>query len=271
VPRDQRGTPELQTEVQRLIGRCMLRLQQYERLMKTILAHHELVGSLETWEARRSARVDKLADKSLGTLVNLLFETYAVADGYERELLPEKKAPSNGISVAYSHRLTMEPERLARTRVALEELVAMRNEMVHHLIERFDLWSNDGCLAALHHLKACYDQIDLHHNELTVWAKGMDDTRKLLASFAQSDALHDMLENFIASDGAIEWSSSEIVQVLREANQVFSKDGWAPLDKSLAWIASRHPEQTPDKYSCQTWPQVLSESRVFDMEYRAAD
>ena len=31
---------DLQREVQRLLGRCMLRLQQYERLIKAIVAHH---------------------------------------------------------------------------------------------------------------------------------------------------------------------------------------------------------------------------------------
>ncbi len=33
-----------QREVQRLLGRCTLRLQQYERLVKIIVAHHDLTG-----------------------------------------------------------------------------------------------------------------------------------------------------------------------------------------------------------------------------------
>lgn len=40
----QAGSADLQREVQRLLGRCMLRLQQYERLLKAIVAHHELAG-----------------------------------------------------------------------------------------------------------------------------------------------------------------------------------------------------------------------------------
>lgn len=47
----------------------MLRIQQYERLLKVMLAHHELAGPVETLEAQRSERMGKLADKSLGTLV----------------------------------------------------------------------------------------------------------------------------------------------------------------------------------------------------------
>ena len=44
-------SPELQREVQRLLDRCMLRLQQYEQLMKAILARHELAGSVKPLEA----------------------------------------------------------------------------------------------------------------------------------------------------------------------------------------------------------------------------
>ncbi len=90
--------PELQRNVQRLLGRCMLRLQQYERLMKALLAHYELTGPLDTLEAQRAARIEKLSDKSLGILVKALFETYAVVEGTERELLPDDKEPTDRIS-----------------------------------------------------------------------------------------------------------------------------------------------------------------------------
>ena len=265
------GRAELQREVQRLMGRCMLRLQQYERLMKTILAHHELAGPVETLEAQRSARVEKLADKSLGHLVKALFDTYAVADGYERELLPEDKLPTDRISMAFSHRVTMEPERLARTRAAVKELVAMRNELVHHLIDRFDLWSEDGCAAAVSHLEGCFERIDLRHDELVAWAQGMDEACAVMASFAQTEVFHDVLVNGIKPDGSFEWSGSGIVQALREVNRSVSTNGWTRLDQALVWIASSHPEQKPAKYGCRTWPQVLGESRLFDLEYRLAD
>ena len=52
IPDDRLADPthreELQTlqrEVQRMLGRCLLRLQQYEKLMKAIVAHHEISAS----------------------------------------------------------------------------------------------------------------------------------------------------------------------------------------------------------------------------------
>ena len=47
-------------------GRCVPRLQQYERLMKkAMLAHHRLAGSVETLEAQQAARAENLAEKGL--------------------------------------------------------------------------------------------------------------------------------------------------------------------------------------------------------------
>lgn len=47
----------------------MLRLLQYERLMKTLLAHHELIGSVDTLEEQRASSLERVADKTMGTLV----------------------------------------------------------------------------------------------------------------------------------------------------------------------------------------------------------
>lgn len=57
--------------------------------------------------------MEKASDKTLGTLVKWLFDSYAVPDGFERELLPEDKVPTDRISMAISDRMTMAPERLA--------------------------------------------------------------------------------------------------------------------------------------------------------------
>lgn len=38
---------ELQRDVQRKLGRCLLRLQQYEILLKALVAHREISGPAE--------------------------------------------------------------------------------------------------------------------------------------------------------------------------------------------------------------------------------
>lgn len=260
--------PELQRDVQRLLGRCLLRIQQYERLLKALLANHELAGPVDMLAAQRVARADKLSDKSLGTLVKALFETYVVPEGFERELLPEENAPADRISVAFAFRMEMTPENRSKTRAAVEELVELRNQLVHHLIERFDLWDEEGCVGAARHLDESYGRIDRHFLELAEWAKSMDEARTMAAQVARSPTFLDMLVNGVAPDGTFDWPHTGMARVLREATKKQAADGWTRLDLARAWIADSHPEQVPGKYGCRTWPQVLSESRQFDLQYR---
>lgn len=263
--------PDLQREVQRLLGRCMLRVQQYERLLKAMLAMHELAGPIESLEVQRAERIEKLSDKSLGTLVKALFETYVVPEGFERDLLPDGKIPTDRISMAYSFRMEMSAVDRSRNKAAIEELVDLRNELVHHLIERFDLWTEEGCAEAVIHLQDSYDRIDRHFLELAEWVKNMDEARSTAAQFAQSPVFLDQLVNGIAPDGSFEWPSAGIVRALQAAAAKHAVSGWARLADARAWIAAEHPEQTPEKYGCRTWPQVLAESRVFDLQYRIAE
>lgn len=260
--------PLIQREVQRLLGRCMLRLQQYEQLMKTMLAHHEMAGPVDTLEARRSLRVEKLSDKSLGHLVKALFETYVIPDGFEREILPESSTPTDRASFAFSHQVTINPERLAEVRTAVEELVKVRNDLVHHLIDQFDLWTDDGCSAAISHLTATYDSIDTHYGELEAWASGMDAVRSLTAQFIQTGAFQEMLVNGITPYGIFEWPITGIVSVLRESTKLLAVEGWTSLEAAKSWVQANHPEQTPERYGCRSWPQVLNESSLFDLTYR---
>lgn len=269
TPGNEDPRPELQRDVQRLLGRCLLRVQQYERLLKAMLAHHELAGSVETLAAQRVERAEKLSERSLGMLVKALFETYVVPEGYERELLPEGKTPTDRIAMAFSLRMEMTPEVRSKTKAAVEELVDLRNQLVHHLIERFDVWTEEGCVDAVRHLQDSYDRIDRHVLELTEWAKSMEEARGLAAQFTQSPTFLDMLINGIAPDGTFEWPNTGIVRAIREASKQLASGGWTRLDQARAWIQETHPEQKPEKYGCRTWPQVLSESRQFDLQYLA--
>lgn len=70
-----------QREVERLLGRCLLRLQQYERLMKAIVAHHNISGPAHALEEIRAARVEDTFTKTLGTLVGRLFGSFVVTEG----------------------------------------------------------------------------------------------------------------------------------------------------------------------------------------------
>ncbi len=260
--------PALQRDVQRLLGRCMVRIQQYENSLKILLAHHEIAGTVETLGDQLAQRAEKLSGQTLGNLANKLFESLVVPEGFERELLPEGKTPPDRAAFAHSFRMTLPSQQLVQTQTAVQELVVLRNELVHHFLYRFDLWDEQGCTNAVAYLEESYLRIDARFQDLRGWMATMQKANEAMASFLRSEAYRDLLVNGINPDGSFEWSQTGIVRSLRNEIQALAGDRWIALETVKGQMFSHYPEQTPQKYRCETWQQVLAESAEFDLEYR---
>lgn len=120
-----------------MLGRCLLRLQQYEQLMKAIVAHHEISASGSPLESNQAERVADAANKTLGTLVGTLLGTYVTSG--DQDDVAEPDAPDNIISFKMKMSLRMSAEDFDTTQNDLKELVLLRNNLVHHFIDQHDL------------------------------------------------------------------------------------------------------------------------------------
>ena len=261
---------ELQRVAQHKLGGCIWRLQQYERLLKAMVANTDLAGEPAQLQALRDARVASVNKTTLGGLVTLFTGGYLRA---EDEPAPaqetDDKSPGDKLWFSFQQRMAMSAERLEAITAELKELVDLRNELVHHLLERFDLGQLDRCEAAVAYLDASRATIDRHYQTLRTWAEHMDKARALAASFMNSDAFKDLLIDGIGPDGQVNWPMSGIVSSLREAEQALAPSGgqahWIELNAAIAWIAKQHPDQSPKRYGCSSWRQVLHESREFEV------
>lgn len=261
---------ELQRAVQHKLGGCIWRLQQYELLLKAMVANTDLAGEPAQLQALRDARVASVHKATLGGLVTLFTGGYLRAEDEPASAQEsDGKAPGDRLWFRFQQRMEMSAERLAAITAELKELVDLRNELVHHLLERFDLGQLDGCVAAVANLDGSRATIDRHYQTLRSWAEHMDKARALAASFMNSDAFKDLLIDGIAPDGQVHWPMSGIVSSLREAEQALPPSGgqahWIELNAAVAWIAKQHPDQTPKRYGCSSWRQVLHESREFEV------
>lgn len=256
-----------QREVQRLLGRCLLRIQQYERLIKAIVAHHEICGPISSLDAIRSARIADASTKSLGLLVAKLVGSYLVHSSGRDTDLPD---PGSGevATVRMQLRLEMGAEDFERTQADLKDLVRLRNDLVHHFIDQHDIWTVPGCARAEQALLTAYSRIENHFEQLRSWAEHMEQARQLAAEFVQSEVFRDLVINGIGPDGSVDWPSSGIVRLLREAMSELSVDGWTSIANAEIFIQERDPEQSPEKYGCRTLKQVVHQSRLFELQYQ---
>lgn len=255
----------LQQDVQRLLGRCMLRLQQYERLIKAMVADHKLSGPLDALEQTRSAQIEGTALKTLGTLVGELLGSYFVAGEIDPTEETETNSPENVNWFAMQMKLGLPAEEFVRVESELRELVRLRNNLVHHFIDQHDISSLDGCRGAQEALITAYTLIDQYLGQLRQWAETMVKTRQALYEALQSEGIIDFFVNGISLDGKVNWNATGIVSALREAFEALAVDGWASVAEAGKWIAERYPEQLPVKYGCGSWRQVVHETPILEI------
>lgn len=263
-----------QREVQRLLGRCLLRLQQYEQLLKAFLAGREVAGTVHTALIRQADRKEALRTASLGNLVTTFLGEYltdAQAADREQDSIDKDVSATGLPAIRISMTMHMPAEQIAETTVALRELVELRNGLVHHLLEGFNVWTLPGCVGAAEHLSQSYSRIDQRFEELRGWVEHANQARSLTAQFLESQQFEEFLLHGERQVRNVEWAKTDIVASLREALVAVGDGEWARLDVATAWIGEGHPEQIPQRYGCVSWPQVLHESRAFQIDHRKAE
>ncbi|MBZ2208579.1 OST-HTH/LOTUS domain-containing protein [Massilia soli] len=266
----------LQQDVQRNLGRCMLRLQQYEGLLKAMVAEVAVEGRVQDLHATRDKKRAKLRNKTLGALVGVFAEGYLSIELPVEEVGPKDDSAAfprdpdvAWMSMRFS--MAMPPEVYTQTKDNLAELVALRNDLVHHLIDQFDLFNDGGCRAAVTHLDTCYERIDGHFVRLRDWATTLAETQALASSFLQSKVFEDAFVHGINPDGSVCWPQSTIVECLREAESSCQVDGWTSLDAAIRFISKENRDQIPSRYGCKTWRQVLRKSGLFELRCPAPE
>lgn len=251
-----------QHEVQRLLGQCLLRLQAYERLMKAIVAHHDISGSAQSLDNAQASRLTDIGRKTLGTLVSHLLESFLTTDERRRSAESSVEPLANEHMGRVRIQIDLPADDFARTENGLKELVLLRNNLVHHFLEWHDLGSLDGCRAAEAALIDASGRIKQHFEGLRQWAEDLDRIRLHAAEVIRSEALRDFVV-----DGTIPWPITEIVRALKEAAGELAIEGWAPVAKASDWVTARYPGEVPANYGCRTWRQVLHQSGIFELRY----
>jgi hypothetical protein len=267
----------LQREVQRKLGRCLIRIQQYELLLKEIVAKREVTAVLGSTPAQLANTEQATATKTMGQLVGEL------TDKYFQPTLPEagQSPPDSDADVEDDQHpagffrvrmsVSMPPDVHAHLTGELQELVDLRNDLVHHFVEGQDLMSEEGCIAADMYLIDCYVEIDRHLVSLQGWAASMDEAKLSVAAFIKSSEYKDFLKaQLLPANSQREAALPGLIELLRQAEVDQENDGWTALSAAIALLRKSAPEETPRKYTFGSWRQVLHDARVFEVRRRPA-
>lgn len=255
-----------QLEMQRHFGRCLLRLQQYERLLKVMVATMSLSGHPKELAELQAQQVEDVRALTLGALVRLFTRDYLVDNERQGDVsdVPDDGVPDGDIPVSFkiSYAMAMSSEDYKQTVEAMTELRDMRNELVHHFIERFDIADEAGCRAGTLHLQNCYARIDDHLTQLSNWAKTREVVRRHAFSFLASQEFEKLFAQATAEDAHP--TAHLILECFRSAEHAGSVAGWTQVDEAVAHIVRAHGAQRPSLYGSRTWRELLEKSGQFE-------
>jgi hypothetical protein len=146
----------------------------------------------------------------------------------------------------------------------LKELVGLRNRLVHHFLDGFDIWSEEGCHAATTFLDDSYQCINAEFERLQAWARTADQARAHAAEYFSSDEFKRELADRLRADQNLATDGSPVVQRL-QSEATRSPNGWVNLGAFAASLAKLDPDETPTKYGYRSWRHFLQASGQFEI------
>ncbi len=170
---------EKKEQVILLYGRCLLNLQQFELLLKRVLPSLKMEGNIDTLEDNRKVDAQALSRKMLGQLIGEFVNRMG-----ESKNEPELDAKIDKPYIHFKFELGNIEEHCLR----LQNLLEMRNELVHHFLETFPLNSDENCESALIHLAHISMKIEENRLAFRAMLKAFEEWRNYLYQPLSSDA-----------------------------------------------------------------------------------
>lgn len=252
------------SDVEHLFGKCILRFQAFELLMKAIVAQHSVSGSNAKPKDALTRQVDDTQRKTMGLLVGDMMTSFLVPEG--REGMAVETVELSGSSFTSIQQIVLPPDGFARIEAEHRDLLALRNSLVHHFLEEHDLRSEAGCHGACQALVAALDRVTRAYNDLSGLALENAAARKAMAELLATPEMRGWIVT-----GQPPWPNTTIVQALYNASTALAASDWTSVDAAAEWIAAHYPDESPKDYGCRTWRQVIHDSGLFELQRREAD
>ena len=224
-------------ECMRRIGRNMIMFQRMEQLLKYLLANSSLEGYGKELQSIKAKRASDISSMTMGQLSNEYFNT--IFDTSENELPPHEDPSQHYLSFKYS--VQRSEERINAEKQYFSELVKERNELVHHLLPKYDPTSLQSIEELSESLEKQRERFLPALKNLTTLCETQQNIRQQIADFFQSEAGGRFLVEGIYP------GETRLDKLLRDAASFSTRDdGWSSLNLAGQFIKNQ-PEDIIEK------------------------
>jgi hypothetical protein len=245
-------------EVLRKIGRNMMLFQQLEGLLKLIIIN----GSMSCYASEICSNIEQRASnikkQTMGQLVGQYIET-TNPDSHDASNEPEELQEA---FLSFKFQIECDSVYYNSKKEALAKLVSERNDLVHHLLPKFNSNSIESCITMGSQLDKQADYVRHEISDLKVKANALQEGRKKLAEFLNSDEGKKELE--------LSWlRQSRLVLLLGDiAIQTARNDGWTLVNIAGQLVKQHAPEEIAmlkERYGHKSLKALIIATEIFDL------
>lgn len=258
----------LKNEVLRKIGRNLMLFQQVEHMLKFLLANGVLAGHLSELKPNKEQREQQFQKQTMGQLVgNFLEKTFSRNE--EVTNVPEKVTEP---WFSFRHTIECDSDYYEERKNSLALIVDERNDLIHHLLPKWDTHSSRSCTEIERYLDKQRENILPEFEFLKDVIKTRQEIGKEVADFLLSD---EGKQCFITTPSLTSLRQSPLVAWLCDiAKQRSRADGWAILSTAAQIIHTNAPQAITDlekRYGYKKLKAAILATAYFDVTEEPTD
>lgn len=243
-------------EVHRKIGRNMLMFQHMELMLKFLIANGQFSGSIDNLKENIERQNASVSKKTMGSLVGEFLEST-----HKEQEEPEDIGELYTIHMSFNFRIDCDEVYYEKRKKKLAEIVSQRNDLVHHLLPRFNLQSIESCVEIEQYLDEQHKQLEPEVENLKRLIKSFQKTKKELFEYVAS-------EEYWTEMRLSELRHSRLVMWLGQiAEKAARKDGWTYLNTAGQVLQTQQPEELANfkkLYGYKSLKEIILAPQLFD-------
>jgi len=248
----------IRDEVFQKIGRNLVNFQKIELMLKHLIANGQVSGYINEFPKSQKKKVADTRKKTLGTLVGEFVETAFQSPNSSPEPTAERIEPY----ISFSFSVEADGDFYESKKRGLKALVDARNDLIHHLLPRFNPESLNSCLEIRDYLDQQRERLIPEYEYLKSIIESFEEIKKEYTAFLSS------AEGKKAFELGFLQQSSIVQLLLNVAVQKPRPDGWTFLSVAIQQIRQILPsemEQLENRWGYQTLPDLMEASEYFDI------
>jgi len=249
---------KMRDEVFRKIGRNLLNFQKIELMLKHLITNGRMSGYMSEFKENQERRAAAVHKQTMGNLVGQFIEnTFSELDDSPQSTT-EHKAPY----ISFSFAVNADADFYESKRQALKSLVDDRNDLIHHLLPRFNPDSIDSCVEIEQYLDQQRERLIPEYDHLKSLIESLEEAKKIQADFLNSEEGIKQFELSFLQQSPI------IALLLNISTQQSRSDGWTLLHVAGPHIRRILPgemEQLKNKWGYKTLKELMLASEFFEI------